>query len=168
EPDGWFHSGDIGEVDSEGYVRITDRKKDIIVTAGGKNVAPQNLENTLKTYPIISSSMVYGDKRPYLTVLVCVNEDFAKKLLAEKGVTAVGSYADLVQRPEVKDAVQKALDAVNAGQPPYNTLKRFALMDHDFTQETGELTPTLKVKRKFCTQKYQAILDGLYNEKQVD
>ena len=167
EPDGWFHSGDIGEVDSEGYVRITDRKKDIIVTAGGKNVAPQNLENQLKTHPIVSSAMVYGDKRAYLTVLVCVNEDVAKKLLADKGISA-GGYAELVKRPEIIAAVQQAIDAVNSDQPPYNTLKRFALMDHDFTQETGELTPTLKVKRKFCTQKFQPILDGLYDEKRVD
>jgi long-chain acyl-CoA synthetase len=167
EEDGWFHSGDIGEIDSQGYVRITDRKKDIIVTAGGKNVAPQNLENTLKTYPIVSSAMVYGDKRPYLTALVCVAEETAKKMLAEKGVN-ISSYEELAKRPEVKDAVQKAIDSLNADQPPYNTLKRFALMDHDFTQESGELTPTLKVKRKFCTQKYQSILDGLYDEKRVE
>jgi long-chain acyl-CoA synthetase len=167
EEDGWFHSGDIGEIDAQGYVRITDRKKDIIVTAGGKNVAPQNLENTLKTYPIVSSAMVYGDKRPYLTALVCVAEETAKKMLSEKGVN-IASYEELAKRPEVKDAVQKAIDALNADQPPYNTLKRFALMDHDFTQESGELTPTLKVKRKFCTQKYQSILDGLYDEKRVE
>ncbi len=84
EADGWFHSGDIGEIDADGYVRITDRKKDIIVTAGGKNVAPQNLENTLKTHSLISSAMVHGDKRPYLTVLICVGEEQAKKLLADK------------------------------------------------------------------------------------
>ncbi|MBK7863967.1 MAG: long-chain fatty acid--CoA ligase [Archangiaceae bacterium] len=167
EADGWFHTGDIGEIDHEGYVRITDRKKDIIVTAGGKNVAPQNLENSLKTYPIVSSAMVHGDKRAYLTVLICVNEEAGKKLLAEKGVT-VNSYPELVARPEIREAVQKTLDALNADQPPYNTLKRFALMDHDFTQETGELTPTLKVKRKFCTQKYQSVLDGLYDEKRVE
>jgi long-chain acyl-CoA synthetase len=164
EDDGWFHSGDIGEVDPHGFVRITDRKKDIIVTAGGKNVAPQNLENSLKTYPIVSSAMVYGDKRPYLTALVCVNEDNARKL---PGVAA-GAYAELVKQPQVRAEVQKAIDALNADQPPYNTIKRFALMDHDFTQESGELTPTLKVKRKFCTQKYQAILDGLYDEKRVE
>jgi long-chain acyl-CoA synthetase len=167
EEDGWFHSGDIGEIDSDGYVRITDRKKDIIVTAGGKNVAPQNIENTLKTYPLISSAMVYGDKRAYLTALVCVAEETAKKVLSEKGVN-IASYTDLVLRPEVKAAVQKVIDQVNADQPPYNTLKRFALMDHDFTQESGELTPTLKVKRKFCTQKYQSILDGMYDEKRIE
>jgi long-chain acyl-CoA synthetase len=164
EGDGWFHSGDIGEVDSDGSVRITDRKKDIIVTAGGKNVAPQNLENTLKTYPIISSAMVYGDKRAYLTVLICVNEENAKKLLTQKGI-ATTSYAEIAGRAEVKQAVQKVLDQVNSEQPPYNTLKKFTLMDHDFTQESGELTPTLKVKRKFCTGKYAQLLDGMYEEK---
>ncbi len=167
EPDGWFHSGDIGELDEQGYLKITDRKKDIIVTAGGKNVAPQNLENTLKTYPLISSAMVYGDKRPYLTVLVCVAEDYAKKILGDKGVT-VGSYAELAQRAEVKEAVQKVLDSVNEQQPPYNTLKKFTLMDHDFTQETGELTPTLKVKRKFCSAKFAAQIEAMYGEKALD
>jgi long-chain acyl-CoA synthetase len=167
EKDGWFHSGDIGEIDSEGNVRITDRKKDIIVTAGGKNVAPQNLENVLKTHPIVSTAMVHGDKRPYLTVLICVNEENAKKLLAEKGAPA-GSYAEIVARPEIREAVQKVISQVNAEQPPYNTLKKFHLMDHDFTQETGELTPTLKVKRKFCTGKYMPLLDALYESKTND
>ncbi len=167
EKDGWFHSGDIGELDAEGNLRITDRKKDIIVTAGGKNVAPQNLENVLKTHPIISTAMVHGDKRPYLTVLICVNEEHAKKLLAEKG-TPVGSYPELATRAEIREAVQKAITQVNSEQPPYNTLKKFHLMDHDFTQETGELTPTLKVKRKFCTAKYMAQLDAMYDSKTAD
>ncbi len=168
EADGWFHSGDIGELDPDGYVRITDRKKDIIVTAGGKNVAPQNIENALKTYPIVSTAMVYGDKRKYLTALVCVSEEAARKMLQDKGVAAPASYADLAKVPEVKDAVQQAINSVNAEQPSYATLKRFALMDHEFTQETGELTPTLKVKRKFATQKYQSILDGLYDGEKVE
>jgi long-chain acyl-CoA synthetase len=168
EADGWFHSGDIGEVDADGYVRITDRKKDIIVTAGGKNVAPQNIENALKTCPIISTAMVYGDKRKYLSALVCVSEEAARKLLQEKGVPVPGSYAALAEVPEVKDAVQQAINSVNAEQPSYATLKRFAMMDHEFTQETGELTPTLKVKRKFATQKYQAQLDALYDGEKVD
>ncbi|MFT3835369.1 MAG: long-chain fatty acid--CoA ligase [Myxococcaceae bacterium] len=167
EPDGWFHSGDIGEFDADGYLKITDRKKDIIVTAGGKNVAPQNLENLLKTYPLISSAMVYGDKRAFLTVLICVAEDYAKKLLSDKGITAA-SYEDLAKRPEIAAAVQKVLDDVNGQQPPYNTLKKFTVMDHDFTQESGELTPTLKVKRKFCSQKYAAQLDAMYAGKAME
>jgi long-chain acyl-CoA synthetase len=167
EPDGWFHTGDIGEIDPDGCLRITDRKKDIIVTAGGKNVAPQNIENTLKTYPLVSQAMVYGDQRPYLVVLITVAEEAARKLLAEKGVQ-VGSYAELGKRPEIRAAVQEFLNKVNAEQPPYSTLKKFELMDADFTQESDELTPTLKVKRKFCSQKYAAIIDKLYEGKGAD
>ncbi|MBL9038906.1 MAG: long-chain fatty acid--CoA ligase, partial [Archangium sp.] len=97
--DGWFHSGDIGEIDGDGYVRITDRKKDIIVTAGGKNVAPQNLENLLKTFPLVSQSMVYGDKRPYLTVLLTVNEEVARKVVTDSGSAAPSTYAELAAHP---------------------------------------------------------------------
>ncbi|ADO72924.1 long-chain-fatty-acid-CoA ligase [Stigmatella aurantiaca DW4/3-1] len=161
EPDGWFHTGDIGELDADRYLRITDRKKDIIVTAGGKNVAPQNIENTLKTFPLISQSMVYGDQRPFLVVLVTVAEEPARKLLLDKGIQ-VGSYAELGKRPEIRAAVQEILNKVNADQPPYSTLKKFEIMDADFTQESGELTPTLKVKRKFCSQKYATIIGKLY------
>src|SRR5262249_9574239 len=150
EADGWFHSGDIGELDSDGYLRITDRKKDIIVTAGGKNVAPQNLENLLKTFPLISQAMVYGDKRKYLTVLICISEEAARKLLAEKGINGL-SYAQMGQREETRAAVQAIVDQVNSEQPPYSTLKRFAILDREFSQESGELTPTLKVKRKVAT-----------------
>jgi len=165
--DGWFRSGDIGELDPDGSLRITDRKKDIIVTAGGKNVAPQNIENSLKTRPLISQAMVYGDKRKYLAALITVSEEPAKKVLAAAGVTSSVSYAELGRRPEIVRAVQEAIDDFNAHEPPYNQLKRFVIMDHDFTQETGELTPTLKVKRKFCTAKYQAVLDGLYDGEAV-
>lgn len=161
DEDGWFHTGDIGELDADNYIRITDRKKDIIVTAGGKNVAPQNIENTLKTFPLISQAMVYGDQRPYLVVLITVAEDSARKLLEEKGAP-VGTYAENARRPEVYAAVQDIINKVNADQPPYATMKKFAIMEADFTQETGELTPTLKVKRKFCGQKYAAIIEKLY------
>ncbi|WP_225412975.1 AMP-dependent synthetase/ligase [Stigmatella hybrida] len=161
DADGWFHTGDIGELDADRYLRITDRKKDIIVTAGGKNVAPQNIENTLKTFPLISQSMVYGDQRPFLVVLITVAEENARKLLLDKGIQA-SSYAELGKRPEIRAAVQEILNKVNGDQPPYSTLKKFEIMDSDFTQESGELTPTLKVKRKFCSQKYAAIIGKLY------
>lgn len=160
-PDGFFHTGDIGEIDPDGSVRITDRKKDLIKTSGGKYCAPQNLENLLKTSPIISSSMVHGDLRPYLVALLTVNEESARKLLADQGVS-VASAAELVKRPEVIAAVQQAIDAVNASQPPYSTIKKFRLLSQDFSQETGELTPTLKVKRKVVTGRYRAELDALY------
>jgi long-chain acyl-CoA synthetase len=160
DADGWFHSGDIGTLDGEGFLTITDRKKDLIITAGGKNIAPQNIESQLKTFPIVSSAMVYGDRRPYLTALVCVSEEAARSAAATNA-----DYATLAQHPAVRARVQQAVDAVNAGLPPYSTLKKFTVMDHDFSQERGELTPTLKVKRKACTEKYRALLDEMYEEK---
>jgi len=163
EPDGWFHTGDIGELDADGYLRITDRKKDIIVTAGGKNVAPQNIENSLKTEPIISQVMVYGDRRKYLTALVTVSEEYARKIATDAGVSFT-SYADLTQKPIIREAVKAVVQRVNQSLPSYETIKDFRILDRDFSQETGEMTPSLKVKRKFTTQKYKQILDAMYDE----
>jgi len=159
--DGWLYSGDIGEVDRDGYLRITDRKKDIIVTAGGKNVAPQNLENELKTEPLISQVMVHGDKRKFLSALVTLNEENVRKWAQDSGVALAGP---LHEDPRVRDRVQAAVDALNAKQASYSTIKKFAILPRDFTQESGELTPTLKVKRKYCTQKYRDVLDAFYAE----
>ncbi len=159
--DGWLYTGDIGLIDEAGCLKITDRKKDIIVTAGGKNVAPQNLENALKTDPIISQVMVHGDRRKFLSALVALNEENARKWAVENGVPA---GARLHEDPRVVARVQQAVDAVNARQASFATIKRFAIVPADFTQETGELTPTLKVKRKVVTQKYRHILDAFYVE----
>jgi long-chain acyl-CoA synthetase len=160
--DGWLYTGDIGQVDADGYLKITDRKKDIIVTAGGKNVAPQNLENELKaSEPFISQVMVHGDKRKFLSALITVNEENARKWAADHGTTFAGP---LHEDARVKARVQAAVDALNAKQASYSTIKKWALMPKDFTQETGELTPTLKVKRKHCTQKYKDVLDAFYAE----
>jgi long-chain acyl-CoA synthetase len=159
--DGWLYTGDIGHLDAAGHLVITDRKKDIIVTAGGKNVAPQNLENALKTDPLVSQVMVHGDKRKFLSALVALNDENARKWAAENGVPA---GAVLHDHPAVKARIQQAIDALNAKQASYATIKRFAIVPNDFTQETGELTPTLKVKRKVVTQKYRAVLDGFYAE----
>jgi len=154
----------VGELDADGYLRITDRKKDIIVTAGGKNIAPQNLENMLKTSPLISQAMIHGDRRKYLTALICISEEAGRKLLESKGIQ-VSSYAQMSQHREIRLAVQQFIDQVNEQEPPYSTIKKFAIVDREFTQESGELTPTLKVKRRFATQKYKALLDSLYDEK---
>jgi long-chain acyl-CoA synthetase len=159
--DGWLYTGDIGELDAEGNLKITDRKKDIIVTAGGKNVAPQNLENELKTDPLISQVLVHGDKRKFLSALVTLNEENVRKWAADKGVALT---APLSEDARVRAHVQAAIDALNARQASYSSIRRFAVLPHDFTQESGELTPTLKVKRKVCTQKYQDILDSFYAE----
>jgi long-chain acyl-CoA synthetase len=159
--DGWFFTGDIGEVDRDGYLKITDRKKDIIVTAGGKNVAPQNLENDLKTDPLISQVMVHGDKRKFLSALVTLNDENVRKWVDENAVHPSGP---IHQDPRVVARVQQAVDALNAKQASYSTIKKFVILPADFTQEAGELTPTLKVKRKYCTQKYKAVLDAFYVE----
>jgi long-chain acyl-CoA synthetase len=159
--DGWLYTGDIGHLDAAGYLEITDRKKDIIVTAGGKNVAPQNLENDLKTDPLISQVMVHGDKRKFLSAIITLNEENARKWAADNGVPA---GAALHEHPAVKARIQQAIDALNVRQASYATIKRFAIVAADFTQDTGELTPTLKVKRKVVTQKYQAVLDAFYVE----
>lgn len=159
--DGWFYTGDIGVLDADRYLKITDRKKDIIVTAGGKNVAPQNLENDLKTDPLISQVMVHGDKRKFLSALITLNEEATRAWAKESGVPA---GAKLHEDPKVRARIQQAIDALNARQASYSSIKAFAIIPRDFTQESGELTPTLKVKRKVVTKNYQAVLDGFYGE----
>jgi long-chain acyl-CoA synthetase len=159
--DGWLYTGDIGELDAGGNLKITDRKKDIIVTAGGKNVAPQNLENELKTDPLISQVMVHGDKRKFLSALVTLNEENVRKWAAERRIPL---GASLNEDPRVREHVQAAIDALNARQASYSSIRKFAILPRDFTQEAGELTPTLKVKRKLCAQRYQAVLDAFYAE----
>ena len=159
--DGWFATGDIGFVDDAGCLKITDRKKDIIVTSGGKNVAPQNLENELKTDPLISQVMVHGDKRKFLSALVTLNVENARKWASAAGVPP---DAPLHTHPRVIGQIQKAIDALNAKQPSYSSIKKFALLEADFSQEAGELTPTLKIKRKVVSRRYQGVLDAFYAE----
>jgi long-chain acyl-CoA synthetase len=163
-PDGWFATGDIGVIDQDGYLKITDRKKDIIVTAGGKNVAPQNIENLVKaSSPLVSQVMIHGDKRNYLVALVTVDAENAKKFAKDKGL-ANGDYAAVARSQEIEREIGEVMKKVNAQLASYETIKKFRVLDRDF--EVGqELTPTLKVKRKFCNEKYRQILDGFYAEK---
>jgi long-chain acyl-CoA synthetase len=162
EADGWFHSGDIGVIE-DGFLRITDRKKDIIVTAGGKNVAPQNIEGALKaSCPYVSQVMVHGDKRQYLSALVTINEETAGAWAKEKGIS-YGSAAELAEKPEIRALVKDAIDKLNANLASYETIKKFKILRSDLTQEAGELTPTLKVKRKFLSEKYRSDLDAFYS-----
>jgi long-chain acyl-CoA synthetase len=159
--DGWLYTGDIGAVDRDGYLKITDRKKDIIVTAGGKNVAPQNLENELKTDPLVSQAMVHGDQRKFLSTLLTLNEENVRAWARDSGVAVDGP---LHENARVRARIQDAIDALNAKQASYSTIKKFTILPRDLTQEAGELTPTLKVKRKYCTQKYKDVLDAFYVE----
>jgi long-chain acyl-CoA synthetase len=161
DKDGWFHTGDVGVIE-DGFLRITDRKKDLIVTAGGKNVAPQNIEGALKAAsPFVSQVMVHGDKRNFLSALITLNEETLTAWAREKGIS-FGDPAELAEKAEVKGLVQKAVDALNGDLASFETIKKFAILPKDFTQEAGELTPTLKVKRKYVTEKFKAILDGFY------
>lgn len=161
--DAFFKTGDIGEFDKEGFLKITDRKKDIIVTAAGKNIAPQAIENLLKTDPLISQVMVHGDRRKFLSALITLNIDELKKI-AEGLKVKIDDLAQAVKNQKIFDFVKKRIDEKNKQLASYETIKRFAILDIDFTVEGGELTPTLKVKRKLVTERYKSLLDSFYNE----
>ncbi|MBW6502846.1 long-chain fatty acid--CoA ligase [bacterium] len=163
EPDGWFHTGDIGVLDEEGFLRITDRKKDIIVTSGGKNIAPQNLENLLKNDRYISQAFVYGDRKKYLTALLTLAPEEIVAWAARQGIPERGVEA-LAKHPEVLQLIRERVDEVNRGLASFEQVKKFAVLETDFSQETGELTPTLKVRRKVVVEKYGRILDEFYGK----
>ena len=154
--------GDIGEVTEQGFLRITDRKKDLIKTSGGKYVAPQKLENKLKSLsPLISQVLVHGNNRNFCSALVTLNEEELAKWTAEHGLSGE-SMAVLANHEDVRGLVAPLLDQMNDGLARYETVKKWAILPADFTQETGELTPTMKVKRKVVESKYKETLDGFY------
>ena len=163
DPDGWFHTGDIGALDEEGFLRITDRKKDIIVTSGGKNIAPQNLENLLKNDRYVSQAFVFGDRKKYLTALLTLAPEEIVAWATRKGI-ADRSVEALAKHPEVLQLMRERVDEVNRGLASFEQVKKFAVLATDFSQETGELTPTLKVRRKVVVEKYGRILDELYGK----
>ncbi len=161
EPNGWFHTGDIGVLDSDGFLFITDRKKDLIVTAGGMNIAPQNIENMLKADPFISQVMVYGDRRPYPVALITVNPEELTKFARAQGIL-VNDPMVLVKHPKLVERVGRIVEEKNTQLQSYAKIKKFAVLPGDFTLDGGELTPTLKVKRKVVAQKYQGAIEELY------
>ena len=163
DAEGWLHTGDIGELDSEGFLRITDRKKDIIVTSGGKNVAPQNIENLLKNDKFVSQAFVYGDRRKYLTALITLSAEEVGKWAEQNGIPET-DLVHLAKNPRVEAMMRGRVDEINRKLASFEQVKKYVLLGADFTQETGELTPTLKVKRKVVIQKYGSLLDALYEK----
>ena len=166
--DGWLRTGDIGEIDGDGFLKITDRKKDLIKTSGGKYVAPQHIEGKLKaTCPYVSQVIVHGDRRNYCTALITLDEEALTKWAADQG-HAGKKYDELVVLPEVNAMVQGYIDQVNAQLARWETLKRFAILPRDLSVDEGELTPSLKVKRKAVEKKYAQLLDGMYEGAMAD
>ncbi|MHB1242670.1 MAG: AMP-dependent synthetase/ligase [Gaiellaceae bacterium] len=158
--DGWLRTGDIAEIDEDGFVTITDRKKDIIVTAGGKNVAPQNLENDLKNSKFISQAMVVGDRQPYIAALLTLDPEALPAWAEERGLPT--DMESLAASPEVRELVQGIVDEVNADRSRYEQIKRFTILPRDFTMEHDELTPTLKLKRRVVAEHFGDQLGELY------
>ncbi len=159
--EGWLHTGDIGQMDNDGFLQITDRKKDLIITSGGKNIAPARIENLLKQSPLISQAVVIGDKRHFVSALLTLDEEHVKKWAEQQGILN-GSYQHLVQNDTLKQTLQAHVDGVNRELAPYETVKKFSVLDHDFSIEAGELTPTLKVRRNVVNQRYRDIVDQMY------
>jgi long-chain acyl-CoA synthetase len=157
---GWFRTGDIGIL-ADGFLTITDRKKDIIVTAGGKNVAPQELENLLKTDKFVSSVMIYGDRRPYLTALVVPDFAAVQSYARLKKIDFL-DHCDLVKHPLVLQLLRRQIDSLQQNLPSYRQIKRFTLLSRDFNTDKGEVTPTLKIKRNIVSKRFAHVLEDLY------
>jgi len=161
DSDGWFHTGDIGELDGEGYLKITDRKKDLIKTAGGKYVAPQPIENRVKLNKFVANAVVLGDRRKFPIILVVPNYD-QLELWARERKLAYRSRVELIALPDVQAKVEREVMGTLRDLAKFEMPKKVALIERDFTIDSGELTPTLKVKRRAVEKNYKALIDGVY------
>ena len=163
--DGWLHTGDVGEIDSEGYLKIVDRKKELIITAGGKNISPANLEALLKQHPLIGQAAVIGDRRPYVSALIVLDSEVAP-VWARKARIPFTSLAELSSHPAVQAEIQKAVDETNRHVSNVEGVKRFTILPADWTPETDELTPTLKLKRRVISHKFADAIEGMYSREE--
>jgi len=159
--DGWYCTGDIGEISPDGFLTITDRKKDILITSGGKNVSPQNIENLLKSSPMISQVMVYGDRKPYLTALITLDPEEVVAWAKAQGIKET-DVRELCRNGRVRERVGEIVREKNRHLASFETIKKFEILPEDFTLEGGEVTPTMKVKRRFVCEKYRDLLERMY------
>jgi long-chain acyl-CoA synthetase len=160
--DGWLHTGDVGTVDDEGFYRITDRMKDIIITAGGKNITPSEIENQLKFSPYITDAVVVGDKRAYLTALIMIDQETVEQYAQERDIP-FSNYASLCRAREIQALIQGELERVNREFARVEQIKTFRLIEQRLTAEDEELTPTMKLKRKLVHQKYAELIESMYS-----
>jgi long-chain acyl-CoA synthetase len=162
DDDGWLRSGDVGEFDEHGYLKITDRKKDLIITAGGKNIAPQEIENRIKFHHLISQVVVIGDRRPFLTALITLDEEKAPGWAREQGIG--GDIAAIAGDERTLKEIEGALNEVNKGLAKVEGIKKFRLLERDFLQEENEITPTMKVKRRQINENYGDAIEDMYDK----
>jgi long-chain acyl-CoA synthetase len=162
DPDGWLHTGDVGELDEDGFLRITDRKKDVIITAGGKNVSPSEIENLLKVSPFVREAVVIGDRRKYLTALIGIELDTVGNWASRRGL-AYTTYADLSAKPEVRSLISEVVTAANAKLAQVEQVKKFTLIGKELDHEDGELTATQKVKRRAMADRFAPEIEAMYS-----